>query len=98
MEHRNPGRVIYIDGERTGVRIRVAVEEHSLVELAYSEGIPNSARRIGSVVSHGEVIEFVSEPPLVRPYAHTETAILRRTSGVHNLRGIAVPDNYRSIN
>jgi len=67
MEHRNPGRVIYIDRERTGVRIRVAVEEHSLVELAYSEGIPNFPRRIGSVVSHGEVIEFVAVEPRLDP-------------------------------
>jgi len=53
--------------------------------------IPNPARRIGGIVARSKVIELVSGFSSFFPYSQTDTAVLRRASGVYDFRPIAVP-------
>ena len=85
-------RIIRIQGKRPGIVVSVSTQDDIFSDLGGSPGGPIAVGFVGSItLSIGKVIELVSGSSGFFPYPQTDIAVLRRPSGVHDFRPIAVP-------
>jgi hypothetical protein len=85
-------RIICIQGKRPGVVHSVSTQDDMFNDLGGSARWPDFGR-VGRIdnVSISKVIELVSGPSGPFPDPQTNIAVLRRPSGIHDFRPIAVP-------
>ena len=85
-------RIICIEDKRPDIVVSVSTQDDIFNDLGGSPRGPDFGRFVGiDNVSIGKVIELVSGSSGLFPYPQTEIAVLRRPSGVHDFRPIAVP-------
>jgi hypothetical protein len=85
-------RVICIQGKHPGIVVSISTQDDIFNDLGWSPRGPDLGR-VGRIdnVAQGKMIELVSGPSGLFPDPETEIAVLRRPSGVHDFRPIAVP-------
>src|ERR1700757_4901144 len=91
MGEQGVGRIICIQGERPCIMFSVSTHHDIPDDMGGAGRVPNPTRRIGGIVARSKVIEPVSGFSSFFPYSQTDTAVLRRASGVYDFRPIAVP-------
>jgi hypothetical protein len=84
--------IVSIQREPAGVVFPIRAQCYLLKDTNWTGRVPDSARRVGRVIGQpGEVVQLVLVYCGLFPHAHAEVAILRRTSGIHELSAITVP-------
>ena len=85
-------RIICIEGKRPDIVVSVSTQHDIFNDLGGSAGGPDlgRVRRIDNV-AQGKVIELVSGSSSLFPDPQTDIPVLRRPTGVHDFRSIAVP-------
>ena len=91
VDDQGVGRIICIQGERPGIVFSVSTHHDIPNDVGGSGRVPNPGRRIGGIVARSKVIEPILGFSSLFPYSQTDTAVLRRASGVYDFRPIAVP-------
>ena len=85
------GRIICIQGKRPGIVFSVSTHHDIPNDVGGPGRITNPGRRVGGIVARSKVVEPILGFSSFLPYSQTDTAVLRRASGVYDFRPIAVP-------
>src|SRR5580765_5961195 len=84
-------RIICIQGECPSILFSVSTHHDIPNDVGGPGRITNPGRRVGGIVARSKVVEPILGFSSFLPYSQTDTAVLRRASGVYDFRPIAVP-------